>query len=75
MRKGKKPISKKEFVSRVTELTLRHFSKMSPAEQERRLSAAERRLSRIHRDTSSTTSRTVETPPIRLSARSPHEER
>ena len=40
-------ISKKEFVNRFTELTVRYFSRLSPEEQEKRLSAFERRVVRI----------------------------
>jgi len=43
-------ISKKEFVERFTELTVRYFSRLSPEEQERRLSAFEKRVAEICRD-------------------------
>jgi hypothetical protein len=42
--KGKKRISKAEFVKRVMDLTIRHLSTLSPAEQEKRVSAVERRV-------------------------------
>ena len=40
-------ITKEEFVRRATELTVELFSTMPPDEQERRLSAAERRVAKI----------------------------
>lgn len=69
MAKKTRGITKKEFVKRFTELTVRHFSRLSPEEQEKRLSAAERRLARICREPSPTPSRSPETQPTRLSAR------
>ena len=69
MGKRNKRISKKEFVKRFTELTVRYFSRLSPEEQEKRLSAAERRLAKIFREPDPTPSRNRETQPIRLSAR------
>lgn len=73
-KKRNKRISKKEFVKRFTDLTIRHFSKLPPEKQDAQLEALERRVSTISRDTHPTLSRTPETPAIRLSARSPHEE-
>jgi len=67
--KKTRKISKKEFVERFTELTVRYFSRFSPEEQEKRLSAAERRLAKIFRERRPTPSHIPETQPIHLSAR------
>ncbi len=75
MGKGKKKISKKEFIERFTDLAVRHFSTMPPEEQERRLAAAERRLAKICRDAAGPTpSRTPETRSTCLAAQNPRED-
>jgi hypothetical protein len=69
--KGKKRISKAEFIKRVRALTLQQLSALSPAEQNKRLTAAERRLGiSAARPKSSYTERT---PAIHLDARNRHE--
>ncbi len=70
----KKRISKREFVKRFTDLTVRHLSKLPPEKQDAQLDALERRVATIYRDTKSTLSRNPETLAIHLAARSPHEE-
>ena len=67
--KHNKRISKKEFVNRFTELTMKHLSKLPPEEQDARLEAFERRVATICRDKHPTPSRTPETPATRLVAR------
>ena len=69
MGKQNKKISKKEFVSRFTELATKHLSKLPPEEQDARLEAFERRVATICRDKHPTPSRTPETPATRLVAR------
>lgn len=67
-------ITKREFVKRFTDLTIRHLSKLTPEKQEAQLKALEKRASKSCPDNHPTISRTPETPAIRLAARSPHEE-
>jgi hypothetical protein len=69
--KGKKRISKAEFIKRFTRLTIQHLSTLSPGEQEKRVSAAERRL-RIS-ETHPKPSYTEGTRAMHLEAQSRHE--
>jgi len=72
--KGKRRISKKEFVDGVTAVLSKHFSKMSKDEQNSRLTALERRVATMSRAARPTMRGSVETPQIRLAARTRHEE-
>ena len=74
MAKGKKRISKKEFVARFTEIISDHLSTMPIEEQRARLNAAKKRLASGSREKRPTGQAVSETSPIRLSARSPHGE-
>lgn len=74
MAKSEDRISKREFVKRFTDLTIRHLSNLPADKQEAQLKALERRTAKISRDIQSTPSRSPETPAIPLAARSPHEE-
>lgn len=68
--KGKKRISKKEFVARFTEIISGHLATMPIEEQRARLNAAKRRLASGSREKRPTGQAVSETAPIRLSARS-----
>ena len=72
--KGKKRISKKEFVDRFTEIISDHLSAMPIEEQRARLNAAKRRLASSRGEKRPTGQAASETSPIRLSARGPHGE-
>ena len=69
MAKGKKKITKKEFVDRFTEIISEHLSVMPVEEQRARLNAAKRRLASGCREKRPTVQAVSETSPIRLSAR------
>jgi hypothetical protein len=69
----KKRSEKAKFVGELMDLTMEHFSKLSPAEQEKRLRAAEHRLGIS--ETYPKPPCNEETRPIRLEAQSPHESR
>ena len=70
MAKGKKRITKKEFVERFTEIISEHLSAMPVEEQRARLNAAKQRLASARREKRPTGQAVPETSPIRLSARS-----
>jgi len=72
--KARNHITKREFVKRFTDLTLKHLSTLTPEKQEAQLKALEKRASKTCPDSHSTISRTPETPAIRLAAQNPHEE-
>jgi hypothetical protein len=65
-----KQLTKEEFIERFTDLSVKVLSQMTPEEQERRLQAAERRLS-SRNGSSSNSSYTGHTHPTPLVAQSP----
>lgn len=71
--KAKKRISKGEFVKRLTDLTIQHFSNLPVDEQEKRMQAAERRLGISDRAIAPKPASTEEIQVIPLVARSHHE--
>ncbi len=65
----KKKISKREFARRFADIAEHALSKLPAEEQERRVAALERAVSRISREGNSKASRTHQTPLIPLHTR------